>query len=88
MQNRELSAKLSDISHKFSEKECEIHKISSEFFEKTKENDILSEKLKVLQENLSLENSSKEKKDVKLLMIEKELFEINKITALKEVFFF
>jgi len=87
LQNREISVKLSDISHKFAEKEGEIQKISSEYFKKTQENELLFDKIKVLQENLSLENTSKEKKDAKLLMIEKELFEIKKITALKEVFF-
>lgn len=45
----------------------------------------LMEKLRLSEENLTSENTLKEKKDSKLQIIEKELQEIKKLTGLKEV---
>lgn len=89
--NRELSIKLAEIKMKCDEKEYESRKLKEKLEEKTKEINQFSEKLKTTQEKLSTESQLlkgiEEKKDLKLQMIEKELLEIKKILALKEVFY-
>ena len=84
--NRELTNKLTDAKLRFDEKNSEIRQLKEEISKKAMEVQILQEKNKLSEENLSIGNQSKEKKEQKLQMIEKELQEIKKLTGLKEVF--
>lgn len=84
--NREFSLKLTEMKMKYEEKEYEIKKLREKIDDKNKEIQIILENKRVFQENLANENLNKEKNDAKLQMIEKELNEIKKITASKEVF--
>lgn len=83
--NREFSSKLSELMHKYEEKDIEIKNLKGKNEEKNKEINQLIEKLNAFQENLSSENTLKDKKEAKLQLIEKELQEIKKLTDLKEV---
>ena len=84
--NREFSLKRTEMKMKHEEKEYEIKKLREKIDDKNKEIQKILENKRVFQENLANENLNKEKNDAKLQMIEKELNEIKKITASKEVF--
>lgn len=85
--NREFSLKLAEMKMKYEEKEYEIKNLREKISDKNKEIQIILENKRVFQETLATENLNKEKNDAKLQMIEKELNEIKKITASKEVFY-